>query len=130
MKKINLKHFLTSRKYRFIFFGTLNLLISNLIIQFLLLLIPPVFATFFGQIVNFFIGFYLYSFKVFDEKEYRFSCFVRYITLNIFLWNTNWILIESISSYGFSKNIVSLFLIPFLASISYLAQKYFVFNKK
>tara|TARA_B100001057_G_C22252339_1_gene719953 strand:+ start:190 stop:483 length:294 start_codon:yes stop_codon:yes gene_type:complete len=95
-----------------------------------LLLITPVFATFFGQIANFLIGFYFYSFKVFDEKKIRLSFFVKYITLNIFLWNINWSLIEFISSYGFSKNIVSLSLIPFLASISYLSQKYFVFNKK
>lgn len=128
-KKI-FNHFLVKMRYRFLFYGILNLIITFSIIQILLLLIPTFIATFIGQLINFLIGFYLYSFKVFNVNKYSFTCFLKYIFLNIVLWNMNWIFIQFFFSYGFSKNIVALFLVPFLASISYLSQKYLIFYEK
>ena len=48
--------------YKFIFYGGLNLFISNLILQILLLNISSIKATLVSQIVNFFLGYYYFKF--------------------------------------------------------------------
>ena len=53
----------------------------------------------------------------------------KYLILNIFLWNINWIMIDFISSYGLSKNISSITIICPLALFSYVSQKLLVFKK-
>ncbi len=78
--------------------------------------------------VNFFIGYYLYGKKVFRVRKMSINNFISYFLLTILLWNMNWKLIEHFHSFGISKNIVSLLIIPFLALISYVTQKYIIFK--
>ena len=120
--------FLKEEKYRFIFFGIFNVLISNLILQILLLKVSSVIATFFSQLVNFCIGYYLYGKIVFRKKLLRIKFLLKYIILLFSLWNINWILIEIFHYFGISKNTIALVIIPFLALISYLSQRNFVFR--
>ncbi len=115
-------------KYRFIFFGIFNVFISNLILQILLLNISSFKATFVSQMVNFFLGYYLYGKRVFRVNKLKIKIFLKYFLLVMFLWNTNWKLIEYFHSFGISKNIASLVIVPFLALISYFTQKYIIFK--
>ena len=115
-------------KNRFIFFGIFNAFITNLILQILLFFVSSVRATFVSQMVNFFLGYYLYGKKVFGLRILKSQFFWKYLILVIFLWNINWISIEFFNSFGISKNLVSLVIVPFLALISYVSQKYIVFK--
>lgn len=115
-------------KYRFAFFGLINVLLSNIILQILLFNTSSVKATFVSQMVNFFLGYYLYGKKVFIVRNLKIIVFIKYLILVIILWNMNWILIEYFHSFGISKNIASLVIVPFLALISYVSQKNVVFK--
>ena len=114
--------------YKFIFYGFYNVFISNLVLQILLLYLSSFQATFISQVVNFLLGYYLYGKKVFKVKNLRINNFFKYLILVICLWNTNWILIEFFHTFEISRNIVALVIIPFLALISYISQKYIVFK--
>ena len=114
---------------KFIFFGAFNTIFTNIILQVLLFLFPTIFATLASQIFNFSFGFYYYGKKVFGIKSFEKLFFLRYLFLNILIWNLNWILINTINSYNISKNIASLIVIPLLALLSFGFQKNFVFLK-
>ncbi len=122
--------FLDKKKYLFILFGSINVLLTNLIIQILLFFTKPILSTLIGQLFNFSFGFYFYGKNVFKVKYLKRYHFKKYIFLNIFIWNINWIIISSFSTFGFSKNIIALFLVPPLALVSYLFQKNNVFKKE
>lgn len=123
------RRILDKKKYLFIIFGSINVLLTNVIIQILLFFIKPIYSTLTGQIFNFVFGFYFYGKNVFKVKSFKKSHLKKYLFLNIFIWNINWIIISYLNSFGFSKNIIALFLVPPLALISYLLQKYYVFRK-
>lgn len=125
---MRLINFRKEMPFRFIYFGIFNVLLSNLILQILLQYVNSIIATFFSQLVNFCLGYYLYGSKVFRFKLERINTFIKYLILVIFLWNSNWILIEIFHSFGISKNIIAIVIVPFLALISYLSQKNIVFK--
>ena len=112
---------------RFVFFGVFNTILTNIILQVLLFLIPTIYAALASQIFNFSFGFYFYGKKVFGIKSLNHSFFIRYIFLNILIWKLNWVLINTINSYNISKNLASIILIPFLAFFSYFSQKRIIF---
>ena len=117
-----------SLNYRFIIFGIFNVFLSNLLLQILLIYLSSFTATFYSQIVNFLLGYYLYGIKVFRLKNLGIKNFIKYLLLVICLWNLNWILIEFFYSFDISRNIAALVIVPFLALISYISQKYIVFK--
>jgi len=117
------------KKKLFVILGLINLLLTNIILQFLLLIVPTIYATFVSQIFNFLFGFYLYGKKVFKVNYLKKKHFIKYFLLCIIVWNINWLTINYISMFAYSKNIIALLLIPPLALISYISQKYFVFKK-
>ena len=88
-----------------------------------------IFSTFVGQLFNFLFGFFLYGKKVFGLKTLNQFHLLKYILLNIFIWNLNWILISNLKFIGFSKNVLALIVLPPLALISYLFQRKIVFTK-
>ena len=116
------------KKFLFIFYGVINVLLTNILLQFLLLLISTIYAALISQIFNFLFGLYFYGKKVFKVLSLTNRHLLKYFLLNIFVWNLNWILIEEISNFGISKNLVSLIIILPLACFSYVIQKYFVFR--
>ena len=124
LKKFN---FRKSRKSLFIFYGILNTLITNFLLQISLLFFPVILATLFSQIFNLNFGFYLYGKKVFEVKYLRKRYYFKYLIISLFLWNVNWICISFLNSYNISKNLSALIVIPFLALISFMYQKYFIF---
>ena len=117
------------KKSSFVLFGLINLLITNLILQVCLFLIPTIIATLISQLFNFLFGFYLYGRKVFKVKVLTKNQLLKYFLLSTLIWNLNWISISYLSLYGYAKNIIALSIVPPLALISYIFQKNFVFKK-
>ena len=115
------------RKILFIIFGLINVLLSNIILQILLLYNSILFSTFFSQSFNFLFGYYFYGKKVFSVRVLNRTHFLKYLFLNIILWNSNWLIINHLSLLGYSKNLIALLIIPFLALISYSLQRYIIF---
>ena len=115
-------------KRLFLIFGILNFLITNIVLQISLLLIPTFFSTVLSQTVNVLIGYFLYGKKVFKLKKLNKFVFKKYLFLASILWMLNFVLIQSFFYVGVNKNITAIFIIPFLVVISYLSQRNFVFK--
>ena len=114
-------------KRRYFIFGILNTLISNTILQILLLFFQIAEATFISQSISLIIGFYVHGRLVFKNSKLSFLKFFKYLIFAYLLWIINWSGIYLISNYGINKNLSALILIPFIALISYLIQKKIVF---
>ena len=114
-------------KRRYFIFGILNTLISNLILQILLLLFEISKATLISQSISLIIGFYVHGRLVFIDSKLSVLKFFKYLIAAYLLWIINWSGIYLISNYGINKNLSALMLIPFLALISYLIQKKIIF---
>ena len=123
-----IKSFLNQTKFKFIFFGIINTILTNLILQIGLLSLTTVLATFFSQTFNFLFGYCIYSTKVFRVGSFKLKFFLKYILLILFSWNASWLTIDYLFSYGISKNLTAVLIIPPLALFSYCIQKYFVFK--
>ena len=115
-------------KRLFLTFGILNFLITNLVLQISLFLIPTLFATVLSQIANILTGYFLYGKKVFKLNELNKFVFRKYLLLALILWMLNFFLIQSLFYVGVNKNITAIFIIPLLVIISYLSQRNFVFK--
>lgn len=120
---------LKSEKKLFIFFGIINLLITTLVLQISLFLMPTLFATLLSQLVNLIVGYFLYGKKVFNVKKLNNLIFKRYFLLSTFIWVLNYLLIKSISNLGLNKNLIAFLILPLIVSISYFYQKFYVFKK-
>ena len=114
-------------KRRFFIFGILNTLISNTILQILLLFFQISKATLISQSISLIIGFYVHGRVVFINSKLSIFKFFKYLISAYLLWIINWSGIYLISNYGINKNLSALLLIPFIALISYLMQKKIVF---
>jgi putative flippase GtrA len=115
------------RKRRFLGYGALNVLLTNLFLQALLLAAPIGLATMLSQAFNVVLGFFVYGKHVFKVDRLRKRAAVRYGLLAVLLWWSNWVGISLSVQYGLSRNLAALFLIPILAALSYVAQKFLVF---
>ncbi len=124
-----LKNFESKGEKRlFVVFGIFNFLITNIVLHISLLIIPIFLATFISQLVNLFIGFFLYGKKVFKFKRLNKSVFEKYCLLAIILWIFNFFLIQSFFYIGLNKNVTAILIIPLLVAISYFSQRNFVFK--
>ena len=125
-KKIRL---LSKRQIKFLLIGIANVFITNFFLQLFLLYFPTSISTFISQHINIFLGLNLYGKYVFKVKKIRKRNIVRYLLVAYLLWIANWFSIDWIyTSYGFSKNLSALFVLPLLAIISYFLQKLFIFK--
>ena len=116
---------------KFIFYGTFNFIITNLVLQVLLLFNNVWLATLISQITNFLIGFKLYGKYVFKVNNLKGDIFRKYFVFAFFAFIINSKLIIYIStSYSISKNLASAFLIPFLTFLSFIIQKLLIFKEK
>ena len=121
--------FLKKKQIKFLFIGIANVFITNLFLQLFLLYFSTSISTFISQHINIFLGLNLYSKYVFKVKKLRKRNTIRYFLVAYFLWIANWLSINWIYTIsGFSKNLSALFVLPFLALISYLLQKLFIFK--
>ena len=122
-------HLKTNKKVLFLIYGLVNVIITNLLLQIFLLFLPIFFATLISQIFNLNFGFYIYGLKVFKVKFLGKKIYLKYFFLHLLIWILNWFLINFIYSFNISKNLAALFVVPFLALISYVYQKNIVFIK-
>ena len=119
---------LKGKKKLFLVYGILNFLVTNIILQIFLLIIPTFFATVLSQIVNLFIGYFLYGKKVFKFKKLNKFVFKKYLLQAFILWILNFALIQCFFNIGVNKNVTAILVIPLLVAISYYSQRYFVFK--
>ena len=117
-----------NEKKLFIFYGLLNVIFTNIILQTSLIFFPTILATFLSQLFNLNFGYYIYGKKVFKVNKLKKRSFINYLFLNLIIWNINWCLISFLNYFNISKNISALALIPFLALLSYSYQKFFIFR--
>ena len=128
-KKKLIFNFRDDKKALFLIYGLINVLSTNLILQISLLILPIIFATLISQIFNLNFGFYLYGLKVFKVKFLSRKIYIKYLFFHLLLWILNCFFINIIYSYNVSKNLAALFVLPFLALISFVYQKNIVFIK-
>ena len=116
---------------RFLVLGFVNFLLTNLILQILLLTKNVWLATSSSQLVNLIIGYYLYNYFVFNSKKLSKRTFSLYICLAFVSWNLNTYLIFSFSNYfKISNNLAAFLNIPLLTVFSFIVQKYIIFRTK
>ena len=121
------------QKRLFLFCGLINTFITNIFLQLLLSYsyIPKSIATIASQAINMLIGYIIYSKLVFKNANLLVKKFIgRYFLLMIILWLINFYCIKIFELIGFVRNISALILIPLLATISFILQRYFVFQNK
>ncbi len=119
----------SGRKRRFLGYGALNVLATNLVLQGLLLVLGTGLATFLSQLLNVGLGFVLYGKRVFRVDRLRKRSALAYVLMALGLWWCNWAGISLLSDWGFSRNLGALLLIPVLAALSYTVQKLVVFRQ-
>ena len=117
-------------KRRFIFAGSLNILLTNLLLQFLLLIdfFSIHFSTLISILFNASVGLILYGNMVFRIKNVaKIYYIIKYSILLIFSWTLMNISILTGLKLGLSSNLSALILIIPLAIISFLVQKFWIF---
>ena len=119
----------SGRKRRFLGYGALNVLLTNLVLQVLLLVLATGLATFLSQLLNVGLGFVLYGKRVFRVERLRKRSAFAYVLMALVLWWCNWAGISFLLGWGLSRNLAALSLIPVLAALSYTVQKLVVFRQ-
>jgi len=119
----------SGRKRRFLGYGALNVLLTNLVLQLLLLVLGTGLATFLSQVLNVGLGFVLYGKRVFRVERLQKRSALAYALMALVLWWCNWAGISLLAHTGFSRNLAAFLLIPVLAALSYTVQKLVVFRQ-
>jgi len=128
MIKFNLILF-KKRQIYFLLIGIANVFITNLFLQIFLLYFSTSISTLISQHINIILGLNFYSKFVFNLKKLKKRNILRYLFVSYILWIANWFSINLIFTiFGFSKNLSALLVLPFLALISYLSQKLYIFK--
>ena len=119
----------SGRKRRFLGYGALNVLATNVVLQGLLLVMGTALATFLSQLLNVGLGFVLYGKRVFRVERLQKGSAMSYAVMALCLWWCNWAGIDWLASFGLTRNLAALTLIPVLAALSYVVQKLVVFRQ-
>jgi putative flippase GtrA len=114
----------------FLLFGTLNFLITNLVLQVSLFFLKIWLATLISQSLNFIIGYFLYSKYVFKVKIGSKLRLLKYLILSISAWYINLFLIVFFSKYfSISSNLGAVLAIPIIVIFSFFSQRFLIFKK-
>jgi len=128
------KEFLTGnngQKRKFVVAGIINVILTNITLQVLLLLnfIPIPISTLISQFINMTFGYLIYGKFIFKVKKYKKrKSIVKYAMLMLIIWLLNFIVIEAGFNLGISTNLIAFLMIPMLALVSFIFQKYWVFK--
>ena len=120
------------QKRRFGVGGIINVLITNAALQALLAsnLASVAVATLISQSINTILGYAIYGKLVFGAQGLRHKKpIIRYSLIMVGMWLLNTVGIEFGSAANLSKNVAAILMVPCLAVLSYIAQKYWVFRK-
>jgi putative flippase GtrA len=114
----------------FLLFGTLNFLITNLVLQASLFIFKIWLATLISQSLNFIIGYFLYSKYVFKVKIGSKLRLLKFLILSISAWYINLFLIIFFSNYfSISSNLGAGLAIPIIVIFSFFSQRFLIFRK-
>ena len=114
----------------FLLFGTLNFLITNLVLQVSLFIFKIWLATLISQSLNFIIGYFLYSKYVFKVKIGSKLRLLKYLILSLSTWYINLFLIVYFSNYfSISSNFGAGLAIPIIVIFSFFSQRFLIFRK-
>ena len=117
-------------KTKFLVFGTINIIITQIILAICLLFLDVSISTLISQFANVLVGYNLYSRYVFNYRKIFSNSIFFYIIFSIFTWHLNWFLIYSINfHYGLNKNLIAILVLPILVLFSYFFQRNIIFNK-
>ena len=119
----------SGRKRRFLGYGALNVLATNVVLQGLLLVLGTGLATFLSQLLNVGLGFVLYGKRVFRVERLQKRSALSYALMALGLWWCNWAGIDCLAGFGLTRSVAALLLIPVLAAVSYAVQKLVIFCK-
>ena len=119
----------SGRQRRFLGYGALNVLATNVVLQGLLLVMGTGLATFLSQLLNVGLGFVVYGKRVFRVERLQKRSALSYALMALCLWWCNWAGISVLAGWGLSRNFAAFLLIPVLAALSYTVQKLVVFRK-
>jgi putative flippase GtrA len=122
----------TGQKRRFGIAGIINVLITNAALQGLLAsnIVSIALATLISQLINTILGYAIYGKLVFGAKGLRKrEPAIRYSLLMTGMWVLNAAGIQHGSALNLTKNVAAILMIPILAVLSYMAQKYWIFRK-
>ena len=120
------------QKRRFGVAGIINVILTNAALQTLLAsnLASVAVATLISQSINTILGYAIYGKLVFGAKGLRGKePVIRYGVLMITMWLLNAAGIELGTTLSLSKNSAAILMVPCLAVLSYIAQKYWVFRE-
>ena len=119
------------QKRLFLLCGLINIIVTNLFLQLFLSTsyISTSVATLFSQVINMLLGYYIYGRFVFKKREvFLKKFFIKYLLLMIIIWFTNSYCIFLLEFAGFERNTAALILIPPLAFISFIFQRFLIFK--
>ena len=119
----------SGRKRRFLGYGALNVLATNVVLQGLLLVMGTGLATFLSQLLNVGLGFVLYGKRVFRVERLQKRSALSYALMALFMWWCNWAGIDWLAGLGLTRNLAAVMLIPVLAALSYAVQKLVIFRQ-
>ena len=120
------------QKRRFGLAGVINVLLTNLVLQVLLAsnIVDIAIATLLSQAINACLGYTIYGKLVFGAQGLSHKKpIIRYSLIMVGMWLLNTVGIEFGSAANLSKNVAAILMVPCLAVLSYIAQKYWVFRK-
>tara|TARA_B100000963_G_C22064995_1_gene425530 strand:- start:44 stop:400 length:357 start_codon:yes stop_codon:yes gene_type:complete len=117
-------YFLKKSISRFILFGFVNTILSNLLLLLLLEILPISISAFISQIFHAITGYFLGKSRIFK----RYGNPLKFFFLVILSWTLQWQLIKIFKAIGFNNLCAVLLVLPSLALISYLIQKKFIFK--
>lgn len=116
-------------KIKFLFFGSLNLIIAQIILGILLFYGPIFFATFISNAVQIFLNYTTYSKYVFKFKKLSKRSLVIYYLYAIFLWFLYSALIFLLNNiFDINKNVIAILVLPVIIPFTYLFQKNILFK--
>lgn len=120
---------LKSERKRFLIAGAINVLIGNLFLQGLLIFLPIGVSTLSSQVFSSLLGYFLYGKLVFTKSVINKRSLGLFTCLSAILWAVNWTGIGAGIKLGLGKSISAILMIPILASISYVIQKYIIYKR-
>ena len=120
----NIKPLISKPFIKFIIFGTLITLLSNSSLLIMISLLPLGLATFLSQIFHAYLGYLTNKYGVFKRRGRPFA----YSFIVIISWVIQWLLIRLLFLLGFSSLITVIIAIPFMATFSFITQKFIIFK--
>ena len=126
------KKIIVDPKIKFLLFGSLNLIIAQIILGIFLFFGPIFLATFISTIVQIFLNYTSYSKYVFkSKKNISKKNLFNYYVYAIIIWFLYSYLIYFLNLISdVNKNVIAILLLPIIIPFTYLFQKNILFRSK